>query len=156
MSEVFDLDAYDADSFTAGIWFTIKGETRVKIAQAGNTEYKKARRRLEKEFRKAHGNELTPEQELSLNCQAIAEGLLKDWQNMNLGGKDCPYSVQKATYGLKNNPKLLGFVLEKSNDLEAWERQDVEEQAEKPSGSSGGGASGSKPTSKTPTKSTAE
>lgn len=138
MSEVFDLEAYDADSFTAGIWFTIKGETKVKIAKAGNTEYKNARRRLEKEFRKEHGNELTAEQEQSLDCQAIAEGILKDWECMNLGGKDCPYSVQKATYGLKRNPKLLGFVLEKANDLEAWEREDVKGQAKKPHATSSG------------------
>lgn len=151
-----DLNAYDADKFTDGVWFTVQGDSRLRIAYAGNTVYKKARRRLEKEFRREHGNSLTPDQEISLNAQSIAEGILKDWENINLDGKDCPYSVQKAAYGLKNNPKLLGFVLDRANDLEAWEREDIEDQAEKPSASLDGVASGSKKASKTPTANTSE
>lgn len=152
----FELNAYDADKFTDGLWFTIQGDSRLKIARAGNTQYLNARRRLEKEFRREHGDKLTPEQEQSLNCQAIAEGLLKDWENINLNGQPVEYAVEIGARYLKRNPKLLGFTLEKANELEAWEREDLKEQSEKPAASSGGATSGAKKGSKTPTPNTSE
>lgn len=152
----FELNAYDADKFTDGVWSTIQGDSRLRIARAGNTEYLKARRRLEKEFRREHGDKLTPEQEQSLNCQAIAEGMLKDWENINLNGEPVAYSVEVGARYLKRNPKLLEFVLTKANDLEAWEREDLHEQSEKPAASSDGAATGTKKVSKTPTANTSE
>lgn len=152
----FELNAYDADKFTDGVWSTIQGDSRLKIARAGNTEYLKARRRLEKEFRREHGDKLTPEQEQSLNCQAIAEGMLKDWENITLNGEPVAYSVEVGARYLKRNPKLLEYVLNKANDLEQWEREDTQEQSAKPAASSGGETTGAKKGSKTPTPNMSE
>jgi hypothetical protein len=137
----FELDAFEADSFEDGLWFPIVGDSKLKIARAGNPEYLRTLEKLEKSFRREHGEKLTPEARQSLNCQAIAKGLLKDWENVNERGKAVAYTPELGAKYLRRNPKLLGFVLDKANSLEDWERQDLEEQAGKPADSSGGKAS---------------
>lgn len=131
MSDNFELEAFDADSFETGVWFTVQGDSRLKIAKAGNVTYQAEYQRLEKSFRKEHGKELTPEQQQSLACQSIALGLLKDWENVNLNGQAVDYTPNLGAKYLKRNPKLLSYVLEKANDLEAWEREDIGEQKKK-------------------------
>lgn len=132
----FELDAFEADSFEDGLWFPIMGDSKLKIARAGNPEYLRTLEKLEKSFRREHGEKLTPEARQSLNCQAIAKGLLKDWENVNERGKAISYTPEIGAKYLRRNPKLLGFVLDKANSLEDWERTDLDEQVGKPVNSS--------------------
>lgn len=131
MSNMLELESFDADNFETGIWFPVQGDSELKIARAGNTEYLNEYQRLEKSFRKEHGNKLTPEQQQSLNCQAMSKGLLKDWKNVTLNGEVVKYTSELGAKYLKRNPKLLSYVLEKANDLEAWERENTEEEKKK-------------------------
>ncbi|WP_417837654.1 hypothetical protein [Thalassospira tepidiphila] len=139
---MFELNSYDADSFETGVWSTVQGDSELKVARAGNAEYQRELEKLEKSFRKEHGEKLTPGQRHSLNCQAIARGLLKDWRNVTENGKVIEYTPEVGAKYLKRNPKLLSYVLERANDLERWEKEDLEDQAGKPATSSGGKSSG--------------
>lgn len=134
----FELDAFEADSFEEGLWFPIVGDSKLKIARAGNPEYLRTLERLEKSFRREHGEKLSPEARQSLNCQAIAKGLLKDWENVNERGKAVAYTPEIGAKYLRRNPKLLSFVLDKANSLEDWERTDLDEQLGKPKTSKDG------------------
>jgi uncharacterized membrane protein len=138
---MFELNAYEADSFEDGVWSAIQGDSELKVARAGNPLYLRELEKLEKSFRKEHGDKLTPEQRQSLNCQAIARGLLRDWRNITENGKVIDYTPEIGAKYLKRNPKLLSYVLDRANDLERWEREDVEKQAGKPAVSSSGKAS---------------
>ncbi len=131
MTNMLELESFDADSFETGIWFPVDGDSELKIARAGNAAYMQEYERLEKSFRKEHGNKLTPEQRQSLNCQAMSVGLLKDWKNVTLKGEVTEYTPQLGAKYLKRNPKLLSYVLDKANDLEAWELENVEDQKKK-------------------------
>lgn len=137
----FELDAFEADSFEEGLWFPIVGDSKLKIARAGNPEYLRTLEKLEKSFRREHGEKLSPEARQSLNCQAIAKGLLKDWENVNERGKAVAYTPEIGAKYLRRNPKLLSFVLDKANSLEDWERTDLDDQLGKPVNSSAGKAS---------------
>lgn len=134
----FELDAFEADSFEDGLWFPIVGDSRIKVARSSNPQYLRIVEKLEKSFRRSHGEKLSPDARLALNCQAIAMGLLKDWENVNERGKPVAYTPEIGAKYLKRNPRLLGFVLDKANSLEDWERQDLENQTGKPADSSGG------------------
>ncbi len=132
MANDLELEAFEADSFETGVWFTVQGDSQLKIAKAGNVNYQTEYQRLEKSFRKEHGKELSPEHHQSLACQSIALGLLKDWKNVNLNGEPVEYTPQLGAKYLKRNPKLLSYVLEKANDLELWEKENLEDQKKKP------------------------
>lgn len=138
---MFELNAYESDSFEDGVWSAIQGDSELKVARAGNPLYLRELEKLEKSFRKEHGDKLTPEQRQSLNCQAIARGLLRDWRNITENGKVIDYTPEIGAKYLKRNPKLLSYVLDRANDLERWEREDVENQTGKPATFSGGKAS---------------
>lgn len=140
---MFELNSYDADSFETGVWSAVQGDSELKVARAGNAEYLRELEKLEKSFRKEHGEKLEPQQRHSLNCQAIARGLLKDWRNVTENGKVIEYTPEIGAKYLKRNPKLLSFVLDRANDLERWEREDLESQEKKPADSSDGKASSS-------------
>lgn len=140
---MFELNSYDADSFETGVWSAVQGDSELKVARAGNAEYLRELEKLEKSFRKEHGEKLEPQQRHSLNCQAIARGLLKDWRNITENGKVIDYTPEIGAKYLKRNPKLLSFVLDRANDLERWEREDLENQVGKPADSSDGKASSS-------------
>ncbi|WP_339885248.1 hypothetical protein [Vreelandella maris] len=138
---MFELNSYDADSFETGVWSAVQGDSELKVARAGNAEYLRELEKLEKSFRKEHGEKLEPQQRHSLNCQAIARGLLKDWRNVTENGKVIEYTPEVGAKYLKRNPKLLSFVLDRANDLERWEKQDLESQVGKPANSSASKAS---------------
>lgn len=131
MSSMLELESFEADNFETGIWFPVDGDSELKIARAGNTSYLHEYERLEKSFRKEHGNKLSAEQRQSLNCQAMSLGLLKDWKKVTLNGDVIDYTPQLGAKYLKRNPKLLTYVLEKANDMDAWERENVEDQKKK-------------------------
>jgi hypothetical protein len=135
---MFELNSYDADSFETGVWSAVQGDSELKVARAGNAEYLRELEKLEKSFRKEHGEKLEPQQRHSLNCQAIARGLLKDWRNVTENGKVIEYTPEVGAKYLKRNPKLLSFVLDRANDLERWEREDLENQVGKPANLSDG------------------
>lgn len=135
---MFELNAYDADSFETGVWSTVQGDSELKVARAGNAEYERQREKLEKEFRREHGDKMSPEARHAMSCMAIARGLLKDWKNVTENGKPVDYTPEIGARYLKKNPKLLSYVLDRANDLERWEREDTEDQQGKPVDSSDG------------------
>lgn len=121
----FNAKKYNAAAFTEGAWRPIMGG-RFKIARAGNLVYQEAldRTRKRKFSTKAEEEEAT--------LRAIAEGILKDWEDVeDADGKAIPYSIDNAITVMRENPDLLNDTLKEANDLEGYLREDVEEQAKK-------------------------
>ncbi|MCE8020178.1 hypothetical protein HOP51_08625 [Halomonas sp. MCCC 1A11036] len=129
----FRVDTYDPELFTAGVWEEFQGG-RFKIAYHGNTDYRQALSDLGKRYRKRYGDELTPEQSDEMHAEAIAMGLLKDWEKVEAtdqDGKpvDLEYSVENATAALLANLDLVNFVVRRSHDLSRFKRDRDDEPA---------------------------
>jgi hypothetical protein len=143
----FRMDKYDADKFTEGEWSTIEGG-EFKIARMNNSVYRAAQRRLDKEFRKKYGDELTVEQEDEKEAKLVAEGLLRDWSGIEAKDADgnvvpVPYSLENVATLLRNRPDVIPKIAQKAVDLERFESAEVEEQAGKRKNLSGGKRSSS-------------
>lgn len=131
----YAFDKYDANKFEQGTWEEHEGG-QFKIARMGNPRYRDAARKLNKEYRKKHGEEMTAGQEDEMHAEAMATGLLVDWAEIikrDDDGKevDVPYSIESAKALLLRDPGLTSFVAQKSTDLERFETEDVEEQSKK-------------------------
>lgn len=132
----FRIDRYDADKFTEGEWTEIDGG-QFKIARINNPVYLDAQRRLDKEFRQKHGDELTAEQEREKDARLVGEGLLRDWADIEAQGEDgeltsVPYSLENVATLLRNRPDIIPKIAQKAVDMERFEREDVSDQAKKP------------------------
>lgn len=141
----FKMDKYDASKFTDGEWSEIMGGN-FKIARMHNPVYRDAKRRLDKEYRKKYGDELTAEQEDEKEAKLVAEGLIRDWSDIEAddeegNAKSVPYSIENVATLLQNRPDVVPFIAQKAVDLERFDRETTEEQAKKPRASSAGKAS---------------
>lgn len=131
----YNFNRFNVDAFEDGEWDEFEGG-RFKIARMGNPKYRDAYRRLEKRFRKEYGDELDAEQQDRLHASALAEGVLRDWSDID-GEEDgkvvtVPYTVDNATELLIRDPKLVAWVARKATDLERFENREIESQAKKP------------------------
>ncbi|QPI62439.1 hypothetical protein [Vreelandella venusta] len=141
----FRIDKFDASKFTDGEWCEIMGG-EFKIARMHNSVYRDVKRKLDKRYRKDHGDELTAEQEDRKEAQLVAEGLIRDWRNVTALNEDgdevpVPYSIEAVADLLQNRPDVVPFIAQKAVDLERFDRIEAEEQAKKPRASSAGKAS---------------
>ncbi len=121
----FNAKKYDTKSFTGGAWVEIMGG-RFKVARAGNLVYQEA---LERSRKTKYA---TKKQEQEATLRAIAEGILKDWEDVEDGeGKAIPYSIDNAVTVLEDNPDLLTELLSEANSLDNYRSEDIDAQAEK-------------------------
>lgn len=129
----FNAKRNDISKFTAGTWVEIFG-AQWKVARAGNPEYEQA---LEDSgYRRTDD----PAKKQRALYTAIAEGVLKDWQDVvDENGTDIPYTTANAVEVLLENPDLVGELLREANTLSNYRRDDVAAQ-KKPRATSKGGS----------------
>ena len=121
----FNAKKHDAKAFVSGAWVDIMGG-RFKVARAGNLTYQEA---LERTRKRKFATKMEEEE---ATLRAIAEGILKDWEDVeDADGKDIPYSIENAITVMRENPDLLNDLLNEANILDNYRRKDVEEQAKK-------------------------
>lgn len=134
---MFIANAFDENKKVNGEWVDFCG-ARFKIASQRSEKYVGAINRLMKPYAKQiKNNTLTPEQNESLLCAAMAEGLLLDWEGVGrideATGKaaELPYSVENAKTVLKENYELREFVAEYSEQLDNFKREAIEDTVKK-------------------------
>lgn len=132
----YNFNRFNVDAFEDGEWCNHPDGGIFKIAKMNNPRHRDAYRVLEKQFRKDFGDELDAEQQDRLHAAALAEGVLRDWAEID-GKEDgktvaVPYTVENATELLVRDPKLVQWVARKATDLERFENADQEAQAKKP------------------------
>ncbi|MBP5979077.1 MAG: hypothetical protein KA748_02625 [Halomonas sp.] len=118
----FRIDRYESEKFTAGKWVGIEEDSHLKVAYKGNHEYLDHLMAVEKKYQRKYGDVLTADQSLTLHCEAIALGLLKDWDNVGVNGETTAYTPELGTLALKQNPMLMEFVLAQANNLGRFDR----------------------------------
>lgn len=118
----YRIDKYESEKFTEGKWVGIEGKSHLKVAYKGNHEYLDHLMAVEKKYYRKYGDELTADQQLTLHCEAIALGLLKDWDNVGVNGETTDYTPELGAEALKQNPMLMEFVLAQANNIGRFDR----------------------------------
>lgn len=113
-----------------GVWAEYAEGVRFKVARAGNPAFLKASDRLEAPFR---GRRNMPTlKALEIQCQAMAEGILRDWEGLvTPDGEALPYSVDAASKVLRHNAEVREFVFEFATTSENFRRAGVADTAKK-------------------------
>jgi hypothetical protein len=134
---MFIANAFDDNKKVNGQWVDFCG-ARFKIASQRSEKYIAAINRLMKPYTKQiKNNTLSPEQNETLLCAAMAEGLLLDWEGVGRIDEstgeavEMKYSVENAKTVLKENYELREFVAEYSEQLDNFKRESVEDTVKK-------------------------
>lgn len=149
MTDLFDTFGTDISKENDGVWLPAdprdpNGEAQIKIARIGNENYEqfaqKEREKRSSGFRP--GAELPPEIARDILNKALARTILVDWKGITSGGKEVPYSYEKA-YELLKDPAMKDFkayVVEEASRLANY-KAEREEKIEKNSKKSSDGNS---------------
>jgi hypothetical protein len=131
MKVALSLKQQDVD----GVWANYPGResVRLRIARAGNPVFLRVNDRLEAPFRKQLSRGRLPtEQQLDIQCRAMAEGILTGWEGLATeDGAPLEYSAENAYLVLRYNSDVREFVFEFATDLENYRREEVEEVGKK-------------------------
>jgi hypothetical protein len=117
--------AVDLQKSNDGVWVDHELGYSFKIAEAGNENYMKYLRQIQKPVlaRIRIKEEGLME---DLVKQAAAKFILVDWKNIeDESGQPIPYSPEKALELFKNPAlhKIYDWILEKANDFELYKQQ---------------------------------
>ncbi len=115
-----------------GVWVEYQEGVRFKVARAGNSAFLKASDKLEAPHRKqiARGT-LSTEKQIEIQCQAMAEGLLKDWEGVEDKNGPLPFSVEVAANVLRYNPDVREFVTEAAIKQDNFRDEEIKQTAKK-------------------------
>ena len=110
-----------------GTWTNYRG-VNLKIARSGNERFTQSFLRASRPYRREiTQNALDNKIAERILCEAIAEGILVDWNNFEIDGNQIDYSVGNATELMKQDPDCREFVQEFSKDLNNYLAQDKED-----------------------------
>ena len=117
---------------TEGVWAKHSEGVRFRIARAGNPVFLKATDKLEAPYRKqlARGK-LSTEKQIDLQCRAMAEGILLDWEGIETADGPLEYTVDNAAAVLRHNSEIRDFVFEFATEQENYRTQEIKDTAKK-------------------------
>lgn len=132
--DIFDAFATNEKLEVVGVWHTLNeaSGTRIKLARTDNPNHQQANFRLIAE----HGKELEAESvELRAEAgsltrrvmaEALAEGVLIDWENLTYRGKVLKYSKENAMKVLQHKD-FFELVMRLASDITNYQ-QDLEDE----------------------------
>lgn len=117
---------------TDGIWVTHSEGVKFLIARAGNPNFLRASDKLEAPHRKQiRLGKLSTEKQIELQCRAMAEGILLDWEGIEASDGPLEYSVENAYAVLRYNVDVRDFVFEFATENENYRTEEIEATAKK-------------------------
>lgn len=130
-----------------GVWNSIGGDARIKLARIGNRRYRDAlQARLKPHRRAIRAGTLPEEVTEALMTEVIAETVIQDWKNVELNGEPVPFSPQ-AALDILSDPEmkdLRDMIVELASDMELYRARDLEEAEKNSVTSSRGKSNGAK------------
>jgi hypothetical protein len=128
MTDVKKLFGTDAKKEQEGVWHDLAEGLRVKIARIGNPNYQKRFQAITKPYQRAlRKNTLANEVAEKLHIQCLSETIVLDWEGVEDGGKEIPYSKDAAIALLTKYPELRSYINDIANELEGFQEELVEE-----------------------------
>lgn len=117
-----------------GVWFNFgpgeNGDIRIKIARAGgsNKKFLRVVDRVTRPHRRAIDTEkIDPELLTRLNCEALAESVVLDWENVtDRDGNSLPCTKANVEKILMDLPDLYRDIMKFSQDMKNYQDAAVE------------------------------
>lgn len=117
------------DLESEGVWVELGEDARIKVARMNNPRHASALRRLTKPYRRQiEAGTLNEDIAYRVIGEAMAEGILLDWQGLTENGEPLKYSP-KAARDLLTNPQLRDFraqIEAAANDAEQFRLEEIE------------------------------
>jgi len=112
-----------------GVWIELDGHgARIKVARAGNRNFKKAFTALSPQVRRQLERGTLPEnQAAEITSRLMAEHILLDWEGLAENDEPLPYSKDAARRMLFTYPVFRSRVFEESQTTEYYRRREKEE-----------------------------
>jgi hypothetical protein len=109
-----------------GVW-TKFGGSKFKVASTTSTKFQRALNRLQAPYRKKiEKGTLDPKISKEILCQAMADALLVDWEDVEDANKQpVPFSPELAFKALMNNDDLKDFLSDFGQDLENFRAEEI-------------------------------
>lgn len=136
MSRQTSLDVFrsDLDKEREGVWVPYRGTgVRLRIARLGNPHHAEVHRRIvEQRLTDLNARELSDEQNLDAQKEAVARAVLTDWDGVvDAEGQPLPYSPETALEFFRDPEmhRLYAFVFEQSMRDENFRKARIEADA---------------------------
>lgn len=124
---MFQFDA-DLNSVNTGVWGEF-GNARFKIAHISNLKFQRALARLQQPHRrKIEAGSLDPKVNKDILAEAMAEGILLDWDQVVDSKKVAtPYSKEAGKVALLKNVEFRDWVSDFAMNLQNFREEEMEE-----------------------------
>lgn len=115
------------DKLAQGVWVDY-GDSRFLVAHSSSLKFQRVFARLQQPHRnKIEKGTLDPAVSKELVCKAFAQALILDWANViDADGNDVEFSQEMAVEALMNNPDLVEFIQEVSNNLAYFKAEELD------------------------------
>lgn len=122
----------DRDLEADGVWVEFRDGMEVRVARAGNPEFRKLWRALTRPYqRQLRTGTLSPQKEDELTVRCMARALLRDWRGLeDESGEPIGYDPAFAERLLMDSPELRNFVSDVATEYQMFREQRLEEDAE--------------------------
>jgi len=116
-----------------GVWVDIDDKTSLLIARYLNPKHREyVNKKMEPYRRTQRMGQLSPEVENEIEVDALSKFVLLDWRHLEDGGKEVPYTTERAAeyLGDKSLSWFLDIVMESSRDLSMYREEYIEDSAD--------------------------
>jgi len=112
----------------SGVWTTFSG-SKFLITHLSSIRFQREVTRLQQPYRKKiDAGTMDPKVAKDLMCQAMAKGLILDWQDVTNNAKESvAYSSEAAYTALSNDPEFRELVSDFASNLENFREAELEE-----------------------------
>lgn len=128
---MFDLSKkydFDPNKEVDGVWEQIEGGASLLIARMGNLNFQKAYGKIPKAMQLSIDNKTIEDEDSGIILSNIlAKTILLNWKGVGENKKELKYSEKSAAEYLLKYPDFRSLVIDLSNDLEKFHRDEVVE-----------------------------
>lgn len=115
------------DSLKQGVWVDFGG-SKFLISHSSNLKFQRVFSRLQSPHRsKIDKGSLDPAISKEIVCQSFAQAIVLDWKDViDSDGGPVEFTPEMAFQALTNNPDLIEYVQEVSNNLAYFKAEEIE------------------------------
>lgn len=115
------------DKITQGAWVEFGG-SKFLVCHSSNLKFQRTFARLQQPHRsKIEKGTLDPAISKEIVCKAFSQALILNWEDVvDSEGADVPFSTESAYEALTNNPDLVEYIQEVSNNLAYYKSEELE------------------------------
>ena len=129
--DLFSKFKTNEDKERDGVWVSLDGEGRIRIARTNNPLYREAMLRKMNRYKMAAKSKVIPDDAwLDIVNELIAETILVDWEGITEKGEPLSYSVENAKRVLTELKDFREMVLSIADNMDNF-KEELDEGTEK-------------------------